>query len=171
MLPMIVFLLNVTAPGAQANGRTIPILENTQGPYLVEIRSSHPTPSIGKLHLNIVLWTLEAIEPVNHATVSIKALGPGTEPLILGPFDAYKTPTYSNWYEFNIELYKEGEWVFTVDISEEESLTSFDFPIHVKDIALNWMLMILFATAIPIIAMITWRLRIYFRIVNFEPPH
>ena len=153
--------LNLVPENVQANGRTIPILENTEGPYLVEIRSSHPFPNIGNLHFNIVLWTLEEKVPVNDASVTVKAVRSQDKSSLQGAINTYNPPGNPISYEFNIELLQEGNWILIVDILEKERLTSFEFPLKVRAVDDTLIPMLLFFAFIVMIGIVTWRLRIY----------
>lgn len=163
ILPVVSLWLNLIPANVQANGRTIPILENTEGPYIVEVRSSNPFPSIGNLHFNIILWTIEEKVPVNDAYVTVKAIGPQDESSLQGPIDTYTLSGNVNSYEFNIELHQEGNWIFVVDILERERLTSFEFPLKVHPVDNTLIPMLLFFAFIVMIGIVTWRLRIYFQ--------
>ena len=151
-LPVLALWLAVTADFAEANGRTVSILETTQGPYRIDVRVSPPSPRVGSLHMSIVLLTADGGEPVTDATVSVKAVGPLPESLVtLGPLAAYTEPPTYNWYDLNIQLLQEGEWGFTVDIARGEEQTVLEFPLSVSYATVNWGVIIVLISAIPLL--------------------
>ena len=158
-LPVLALWLAVTADFAEANGRTVSILETKQGPYRIDVRVSPPSPRVGSLHVSIVLLTADGGEPVTDATVSVKAVGPLPESVILGPLAAYTEPPTYNWYDLNIQLLQEGEWGFTVDIARGEEQTVLEFPLSVSYATVNWGVIIVLISAIPLLIAVGWYLR------------
>lgn len=158
-LPVLALWLNTGGHSVEANGQTVPILETTQGLYRVEVRISPATPRVGSLHMVIVLRTLENRQPVNDATVRVRALGPTSESLSVGPVDTYTVPPTFNWYDLNMTLPQEGEWGFTVDITENDQMTRVEFPLMVVSGSINWGIIIVLISAIPFLMAIAW----YFR--------
>ena len=159
-LPVVVALwLSVNLSAAQANGQTVSILDTTQGPYRVNVRVSPPSPRVGSLHMSIVLTTVDGGEPVADASVRVKAVGPLPESLLLGPLDAYTTPPTYNWYDLNVALLQEGEWGFIVDIAQGDQQTVLEFPLSVSYARVNWGVIIVLISAIPLLIAVAWYLR------------
>ena len=151
--------MTIEPPVAEANGQTVSILETSQGPYGIDVRISPPNPRVGSLHLSIVLVTADGGEPVTDAAVSVSAVGPLPESLELGPVATYITPPTFNWYDLNIALPHEGEWAFTVDIARGEDLTVLEFPLSVSYARVNWGIVIVLVSAIPLLVAAAWYLR------------
>ena len=158
-IPALALWTTIDASVAEANGQTVSILETTQGPYTIDVRVSPPSPRVGSLHLSIVLQTAESGEPVTDASVIVSAVGPLPESLELGPLDTYTTPPTYNWYDLNIALLQEGEWDFTVDIARGEDLTVLEFPLSVSYATVNWGVIIVLLSAIPLLVAAAWYLR------------
>jgi hypothetical protein len=167
VLPILIFWINHDEHPASANGQTVPILEITQEPYYIEVRVSPPTPRVGSLHVAIVLRTLEGREPVSHAAVTMTALGPAPEMLLAGPIEADTIPPTLHWYDFNIALPQAGDWAFTVDIVEEHQLTTINFPLSIMQVSVDWGVIVVFISAIPLLASVAWYVRTKLR--NGEP--
>ena len=158
-LSALAFWITVDADLAEANGQTVSILETTRGPYDIGVRVSPPSPRVGSLHLSIVLLTADTGEPVTDAAVSVSAVGPGPESIELGPLNTYITPPTFNWYDLNIALAQEGEWRFKVDIARGEELTALEFPLSVTYARVNWGVIIVVISAIPLLIAAAWYLR------------
>ena len=162
-LPVRTLWLSAIGSSVQANGQSVPILETTQGPYRVEVRVSPPTPRVGNLHMVIVLRTLEEGEPVNDVSVRVSALGPEPKSLLVGTIETYTVPPTLNWYDFNIALLQEGEWSFTVDIAENDQLTRIEFSLRVEAGGINWGIVIVLISAIPLLVAVVWYFQQYAR--------
>ncbi|MQF48766.1 hypothetical protein FIM08_02545 [SAR202 cluster bacterium AC-647-N09_OGT_505m] len=159
ILSLVTFYLHNIASLAEANGRTIPILELIHGPYVVEVRVSQATPRVGNLHATIVLRTLQDRQPVNNASVKVSAVGPTPESLPLGPIETYTIPPNYNWYDFSIGLHQVGQWEFIADITENEMVTRVEFPMQVQHVGIDWGLIMVLASAIPLMIAVGWYLR------------
>ncbi len=158
-LPVLALWLSIVASVAEANGRTTSILETTQGPYRIDVRVSPPNPRVGSLHMSVVLTTADGGEPVTDASVSVRAVGPLPESLMLGPLAAYVTPPTYNWYDLNVQLLQEGEWGFMVDIAQGDQQTVLEFPLSVSYARVNWGVIIVLLSAIPLLIAVAWYLR------------
>jgi hypothetical protein len=142
-----------------ANGRTVPVMEITEGPYRVEVRISPPTPRVGNLHLTLVLWTVDRRVPVTDALVTVRAVGPPPESLSVGPLEAYTIPPTLNWYDLNTALPQKGEWGFMVDITEGDRLTNVEFSLTAQSGTVDWGLIIVLISGIPLLVAVAWYVR------------
>ncbi len=157
--PVLALWITIDASVAEANGQTVSILETTQGAYQVDVRVSPPSPRVGSLHMSIVLLTADGGEPVTDASVSVTAVGPLPDSVMLGPLDAYTTPPTYNWYDLNVALLQEGEWGFIVDIAQGDQQTVLEFPLSVSYARVNWGVIIVLISAIPLLVAVAWYLR------------
>ena len=158
-LPVMVLWLAVKDTPAEANGQTVTILDTAHGPYRVELRVSPPTPRVGSLHMSVVLQTLDGAQPVNDASVRVRALGPAPDSLLAGPVDAVPTAETLNWYDLNLALPQDGEWSFTIDISRGEETTALEFPLLVSSGGVNWGIVVVLIAALPLLVSAAWYLR------------
>ena len=165
-LPVVVLALLVSSLwlgigtlSVAANGRTVPVMEITEGPYRVEVRISPPTPRVGNLHLTLVLWTVEGREPVADALVTVRAVGPSPESPVVGPIEAYTIPPTLNWYDLNTALPQKGEWGFVADITEGDLLTRVEFSLTAQSGSADWGLIIVLISGIPLLVAVAWYIR------------
>ena len=158
-LPLMALWLAVKDTPVEANGQTVTVLDTTHGPYRVEVRVSPPTPRVGNLHMSVVLRTLDGTQPVNDASVRVRALGPAPDSLLAGPVDAVPTTETLNWYDLNLALPQDGEWSFTIDISRDEETIALEFPLLVSSGGVNWGIVVVLIAALPLLVSAAWYLR------------
>ena len=158
-LPVLALWLAAPEAPASANGQTVSILDTTQGPYRVEVRVSPPTPRVGSLHMSVVLHSAHDMQPVNDASVRVRALGPAPESLLVGPIDAEPTTELPNWYDLSVVLPQDGQWIFALDISQGEDSTVVEFPVLVSSGGVNWGVVVVVIAALPMLVSAAWYLK------------
>ncbi|MQF99702.1 MAG: hypothetical protein FI727_02460 [SAR202 cluster bacterium] len=146
---------------AEANGRTVPILELDEDPYSVEVRIFPATPRVGNFHLNLIVTDILSSDPISDLTVKVIAYPMESSSLIaaVGPVPAYATLLDPNAYESTLNIPEEGMWSFQVYITKADKAETIDFILEFKAITVDMSVIFLIISVVPIIATISWYLR------------
>ena len=146
---------------AEANGRTVPILELDEDPYSVEVRIFPATPRVGNFHLNLIVTDILSSDPMSDLTVKVMAYPVDSSSLIVGvgPVPAYATLLDPNAYESTLNIPEEGMWRFRIFITEADKTDTIEFELDFKAITVDISVIVLILSLVPIIVTISWYLR------------
>ena len=99
---------------ASANGAVkLVVIDEVAGPYLLRVGVLPGDPTLGPLHVSILVQDATGDTAVDDATVSVAATGPG-EP---SQTEAVNSPQSPQLYEGNLYLDALGDWSLTLDIN------------------------------------------------------
>ena len=143
----------------EANGKTVPVMTLSEPPYNVQIRVAPDTLSVGNVHMSLVVTRLDDNEDVNNAIVTVAGESQAPDILTIGPFQTSQTPPLLNWYDLTMILPTPGEWAFVANIQEGDSATEFAFNLSVQEGSLDWGLIVVFISAMPLLISIAWYAR------------
>ena len=110
-----VLALTVAFSGGEvsANGAVrLVVIDEVAGPYLLRVGVLPGDPTLGPLHLSILIQDATGEAAVEDAAVSVAATGPGSASLT----EAVNSPQSPQLYEGNLYLDALGEWSLTLDI-------------------------------------------------------
>ncbi len=98
---------------ASANGAVrLVVVDEVAGPYLLRVGVLPGAPTLGPLHVSILIQDATGETAVEGATVSVAATGPGAPTQTA----AVNSPQNPQLYEGNLYLDALGEWSVAVDI-------------------------------------------------------
>ena len=146
---------------AEANGRTVPILELDEDPYSVEVRIFPATPRVGNFHLNLIVTDILSSDPMSDLKVKVMAypMEPSSLIAVVGPVPAYATLLDPNAYESTLNIPEEGMWSFQVSITKADKAETIDFILEFKAITVDMSVIFFIISVVPIIVTISWYLR------------
>ncbi len=156
---LILLSFNIGIYDVEANGRTIPIMTLSQEPYNVQIRVAPDTPRVGNVHMSLVVTRLDDNEDVNNAIVTVTGENQEPETFTIGPLQTSQTPPLLNWYDLTMVLPSPGNWAFVAKIQEGDLSTEFGFDLRVEESSLDWGVIIVFISAMPLLISIAWYAR------------
>ena len=139
---------------ASANGSVrLVVIDETAGPYLLRVGVLPATPTVGPLHLSILLLEAEGGAVVEDATVNVAISGPGAP----GATEAANSPQNPELYEGNLWLDALGEWAVTLDIDSPRGAATHAFGIRAEaDGGFNLMWVIAGAAALLVAGSLGW---------------
>ncbi len=117
---------------AHANGQVSNFVSKTAGPYEIVMGTSPASPTIGSLHIAVLVNDLATRTPVLDARVMVTGNGPGDGAQI-GPVEAQLGLTSAAFYEVNTSVDRIGQWVFTLNVEGRLGQASAEFPIEVRE--------------------------------------
>ena len=98
---------------ASANGAVrLVVIDEVAGPYLLRVGVLPGDPTLGPLHVSILIQDATGETAVEDATVNVAATGPGAP----SQTEAVNSPQSPQLYEGNLYLDALGEWSLTLDI-------------------------------------------------------
>lgn len=98
---------------AFANGAVrLVVIDEVAGPYLLRVGVLPGDPTLGPLHVSILIQDRDGEVAVEDATVSVAATGPGAP----SRTEAVNSPQSPQLYEGNLYLDALGEWSLTLNI-------------------------------------------------------
>ena len=98
---------------ASANGAVkLVVIDKEAGPYLLRVGVLPGDPTLGPLHVSILIQDATGETAVDDATVSVAATGPGAP----SQAEAVNSPQSPQLYEGNLWLDALGDWSLTLDI-------------------------------------------------------
>ena len=149
-------LLAGSWPGgaASANGAVrLVVTDETAGPYLLRVGILPADPSLGPLHVSILLREANGGAAVHDATVTVAIDGPGTAEQ--APAD--NSPQNPELYEGNLWLDALGEWSVTLDIDSPLGQASYAFGVRAAaEGGFNLMWIIVAAAAVLVAGSLAW---------------
>lgn len=117
----------------QANGRVTNFQTKTAGPYEIGLGTIPPSPSVGNLHLALTVTDSTTNSPVLDANVEIVGAGPDSTQIEIGPTIAANSTQDPTYYEVNTSVSREGKWVFTTTVTDDDGRHSTEFQVEVKN--------------------------------------
>ncbi len=136
---------------ADANGQVSNFVSKTAGPYEIVMGTSPASPTIGSLHIAVLVNDLATRAPVLDARVMVTGRGPGADAAQIGPVEAQRGLTSAAFYEVNTSVDRIGQWVFTLNVEGRLGQASAQFPIEVRE---PNPIMSIFATVVGVIALL-----------------
>ena len=118
---------------AQANGRVTNFQKKMAGPYEIGLGTIPPSPSVGNLHLALIVTDPATGNPVLDAKVEIVGTGPDSAEIEIGPTFAANSAQDPTYYEVNTSVDREGMWLFTTTITDADGEHPADFQVEVKN--------------------------------------
>ena len=120
----------LSAGTASANGAVrLVVIDEVAGPYLLRVGVLPGDPTLGPLHVSILIQDATGETAVEEATVSVAAAGPGAA----SQTDAVNSPQNPQLYEGNLYLDALGEWSVTLDIQSSLGDARHVFPIRARE--------------------------------------
>ena len=115
---------------ASANGAVrLVVIDEVAGPYLLRVGVLPGDPTLGPLHVSILIQDATGETAVDDATVSVAATGPGAA----SQSEAVNSPQDPQLYEGNLYLDALGEWSVTMDIESSLGEAKHIFPIRARE--------------------------------------
>ena len=148
--------LTVALPGgtALANGSVkLVVIDEVAGPYLLRVGVLPGDPTLGPLHVSILIQDATGETAVDDATVSVAATGPGAP----SQTEAVNSPQSPQLYEGNLWLDALGEWSLTLDINSPLGRGSHTFDVRAREEGgFNLMFVIAAAAAALVVGSLVW---------------
>ena len=122
--------LAVAVGSASANGAVrLVVIDEVAGPYLLRVGVLPGDPSVGPLHVSILILDAESEEAVGDAVVGVSLTGAGTP----GGTEAVNSPQSPQLYEGNLSLDSLGDWAVTLEIDSPRGPASHSFNIQARE--------------------------------------
>ena len=134
---------------ASANGAVrLVVIDEVAGPYLLRVGVLPGDPTLGPLHVSILIQDATGETVVEDATVSVAAVGPGAA----SQTDAVNSPQNPQLYEGNLYLDALGEWSLTMDIASSLGEARHNFTVRAREErGFNLMFIIVAVVAVVIV--------------------
>ena len=138
---------------ASANGAVrLVVIDEVAGPYLLRVGVLPGDPTLGPLHVSILIQDAQGETAVEDATVSVVATGPGAS----SRTEAVNSPQSPQLYEGNLYLDSLGEWSLTLDIDSPLGQATHVFDVSAKAGGFNLMFVIAGAAAVLVVGSLVW---------------
>ena len=140
---------------AMANGGTRTLVKDEKaGPYELRVGISPGAPTVGVMHLSVIVRDPVGDKAITGATVMVSVTGPeGATPF--GPVPALSTPNAPEFYDLNIPLDAEGAWALDLMIDGPLGPGNLVLPLQVTSSG-GFSLVFLAAAAIALLAASVW---------------
>ena len=134
---------------ASANGAVkLVVIDEVAGPYQLRVGVLPGDPTLGPLHVSILIQDKDGETAVDDATVSVAAVGPGAA----SQTDAVNSPQNPQLYEGNLYLDALGDWSLTLDIQSSLGEARHIFPVRARaERGFNLMFVIVAVVAVLIV--------------------
>lgn len=134
---------------ASANGAVrLVVIDEVAGPYLLRVGVLPGDPTLGPLHVSILIQDAQGETAVEDATVSVVATGPGAP----SQTEAVNSPQSPQLYEGNLYLDSLGEWSLTLDIDSRLGQATHVFDVRARaEGGFNLMFVIAGAAAVLVV--------------------
>ena len=134
---------------ASANGAVrLVVIDEVAGPYLLRVGVLPGDPTLGPLHVSILIQDATGETAVEDATVSVAAVGPGAA----SQTNAVNSPQNPQLYEGNLYLDSLGEWSLTLEIESPLGEARHNFTVKAAEGGFNLMFVIVAVVAVLIVA-------------------
>ena len=139
---------------ASANGAVkLVVIDQEAGPYLLRVGVLPGDPTLGPLHVSILIQDATGETAVDDATVSVAATGPGAP----SQTEAVNSPQSPQLYEGNLWLDALGDWSLTLDIESSLGRGSHTFAVRAREEGgFNLMFVIAAAAAVLVVGSLVW---------------
>lgn len=126
-------LLTLGIDAASANGGTRPLVrDELVGPYSFDVGIFPGRPTVGNLHLSILIKDAVSGGALTNATVMVTLTGPeGSTPV--GPVQAVNTPQTPRFYDVNVPLDMIGTWDLSLAAETHLGPASLNVPVQVTE--------------------------------------
>ena len=153
-LALSVALAVLSAGTASANGAVkLVVIDEVAGPYLLRVGVLPGDPTLGPLHVSILIQDATGETAVEDATVSVAATGPGAP----SQTEAVNSPQSPQLYEGNLWLDALGDWSLTLDIDSSLGQGSHTFAVRAREEGgFNLMFVIAAAAAVLVVGSLVW---------------
>ena len=154
LLVLSVALAVLSAGTASANGAVkLVVIDEVAGPYLLRVGVLPGDPTLGPLHVSILIQDATGETAVDDATVSVAATGPGTP----SQTEAVNSPQGPQLYEGNLYLDALGDWSLTLTIDGSLGQGSHTFDVRATaEGGFNLMFVIAAAAAVLVVGSLVW---------------
>ena len=154
LLAVLAALAVMSAGTASANGSVrLVVSDEVAGPYLLRVGVLPGDPTLGPLHVSIVIQDAAGEVAVEDATVSVEATGPGGA----SSTEAVNSPQEPHLYEGNLYLDALGDWSVTMDIDSALGQASHTFIVRARaEGGFNLMYVIVAVAAVLVVASLVW---------------
>ncbi len=143
---------------ASANGATRQVVKSAlAGPYELQVGLLPGSPKVGNLHLSIQVKDAGTGATITDAAVRLTASGPEGA-VNVGPTQAVNTPQSPQYYDADIPLDTEGQWVLTLEVDGALGQASLDLTLDVQRGG-GFNLIFLFAGALAVLTLAFWTWR------------
>ena len=154
LLAALVLATGLSAGAASANGAVrLVVIDEVAGPYLLRVGVLPGDPTLGPLHVSILIQDATGETAVEDATVSVAATGPGAP----SQTEAVNSPQSPQLYEGNLWLDALGDWSLTLDIDSPLGRGSHTFTVRAREEGgFNLMFVIAAAAAVLVVGSLVW---------------
>ena len=154
ILAVLALAAGLSTGTASANGAVrLVVIDEVAGPYLLRVGVLPGDPTLGPLHVSILIQDAQGETAVDDATVSVAATGPGTA----SHTEAVNSPQSPQLYEGNLYLDSLGEWSLTLDIDSPLGQATHIFGVRAKaEGGFNLMFVIAGAAAVLVVGTLVW---------------
>ena len=132
LLLFLLLLATLAVPSigtASANGAVkLVVIDEVAGPYLLRVGVLPGDPTLGPLHVSILVQDATAGIAVDDATVSVAAEGPGSA----SQTEAVNSPQSPQLYEGNLYLDALGDWSLRLDIDSALGRAQHTFAVRAR---------------------------------------
>ena len=146
---------------AEANGSVTKYTTLAVGPYDISLGTAPADPRVGRLHLTVKLAEASSKQAISGADVAISGRGPGASEADFGPLPTITLASTPEDYDLDVELDREGAWVFTVYVDAELGEATAEFPLDVTK-PNPWLGMLTLSLAIVLLLIVGLSMRRYF---------
>ena len=124
---LIAALTTLSIGTAFANGAVrLVVIDEVAGPYLLRVGVLPGDPTLGPLHVSILIQDALGETAVDDATVTVAATGPGAA----SQAEAVNSPQSPQLYEGNLYLDALGDWSLTLNIDSALGQESHTFAVR-----------------------------------------
>ena len=133
ILLVLALLLTLGIGAATANGGTRPLVRDARaGPYSFDVGIFPGRPTVGNLHLSILIKDAASGGALTNATVMVTLTGPEGSTAV-GPVQAVNTPQTPRFYDVNVPLDMIGTWDLSVAAETHLGPASLNVPLQVTE--------------------------------------
>ena len=149
LLAVLALTVALSGGTVSANGAVrLVVIDEVAGPYLLRVGVLPGDPTLGPLHVSILIQDATGETAVEDATVSVAAVGPGAA----SQTDAVNSPQNPQLYEGNLYLDSLGEWSLTLEIESSLGEARHVFPVRARaERGFNLMFVIVAVVAVLIV--------------------
>ena len=129
------------------------VIDEVAGPYLLRVGVLPGDPTLGPLHVSILIRDGTGDTAVNDAIVSVVASGPGAS----SHTEAVNSPQSPQLYEGNLWLDALGDWSLTMEIDSPLGAASHTFAVRAREEGgFNLMFVIAGVAAVLVVGSLVW---------------
>ncbi len=121
-----------SATTVSANGAVRVEKEEVVGPYRLQVGILPGIPTVGILHLSIIVQDAENETVITDAAVVVSAQGPAGSAGV-APVQAVNTPLDPESYEVDVPLDTAGSWTISLETDGRLGKASLDLPLQVNE--------------------------------------